>query len=421
MDRDIDKNKHGASESIGQRPKPWLGEYDASKSSGSLSKMLAKRRARKSHAEVRIVGSIDYALLLVVTLLVLFGVVMVFSASYATAGLRFNDPYHFATNTIVFAAVGFVIMWILTNVTYEFYRPWTWVLYVVSIGLLILVIFIGEDGGGATRWLQIPVIGNFQPSEIARAAIIFMMAYMIERYPLLLKNWFGIAFLGMIVGLVAGLIALPGGFTVALITSVIGLAIIAISSSLFWKLVAVGGIAAGGLAAYLWFQYITQADFRGNRVGVWLDPFSDPLGGGYQTIQSLFAIASGGWFGLGLGNSRQASFVPEPHNDIIFSIAVEELGFLGAFLILVFFSVFIWRGIITSMRAPDTYSSIIALGIVFAIGLQVVINIGVVTNTIPNTGVNLPFISYGGTSLVVSMALVGVLLNISRYTKQKPK
>jgi len=402
------------------RTHPAHDEYydDYPEAEPQRPKLMKRRPAREPSAEVRVVGSVDYVLLFVVSVLVLFGIVMVFSASYMTAA-RAGDPFHFLQRSIPFAAVGFLVMFFLSNFNYELIRPLSTLLYGISIGLLVLVLFIGEGPGNVARWITLPFIGRFQPSEVARAAVIFMLAYMIERHPKLPRTLSGLAFLSAIVGIVVALIALPGGFTVAIITAAIGLIMIAIASPYFWRLAALGGIGAAGVGGFLWWQYVTEAGFRGGRFGVWLDPFSDRRGLGYQTIQSLFAIASGEWFGLGIGNSRQATFVPEAHNDIIFAIIVEELGFVGGVVILTLFALFIWRGIIASMRAPDTFSAMVALGIVFAIGFQAIINIAVVTNTIPNTGVNLPFISYGGTSLLVSMALTGILLNISRYSVQK--
>ena len=378
-----------------------------------------RRKPREITPEIRIVGSVDYVMLFVVLILVAFGIVMVFSASNLMASNRFNDPLHFVRQNIIFAGMGGVTMWLLSTLNYELLRPFVPIMYAVAVVLLIAVIAIGETAGGATRWIVLPVIGNFQPSELARAVIIFTMAYAIERNPTLPKTWKGLGMLAAIIGFIVALIALPGGFTVALVTAGIGFGMVAVSSPHFGKFVAMGVAAGSAIGGYLYWQYITGGGFRGSRFGVWLDPFSDPQGRGFQTIQSLYAIATGGWLGLGVGGSQQASFVPEPHNDIIFAIIIEETGFLGACVVLFLFGVFIWRGIIVSMRAPDTFSSLIALGIVFAIGFQAAINIGVVTNTIPNTGVNLPFISYGGTSLLVTMAMVGVLLNISRFSVQK--
>ena len=400
-----------------KRKRAKIVPFDAT---ASYTQRRTKRRTpREVTPEVRVVGSIDYAMLFIVSILVLFGVIMVFSASYQLANIRFGNPFLYLRQNLAFAAIGFFVMLFLANFNYELIRPLTTLIYTISVGLLVLVIFFGEEVGGARRWIELPIIGQFQPSELARAAIIFIIAYLIEKYPKLPRSFLGICFLGGIVGVVAVLIAIPGGATVAIVTSIIGLGIIAVASPYFWRLLVAGGVGGAGVVGWLYWQYTTGGGFRGNRFGAWLDPFSDRYGFGFQIINSLYAIASGGWFGLGIGNSMQVTFIPEPQNDFIFAVIVEELGFMGAFVIIVLFALFVWRGIITSMRAPDMFSSLVSLGIVFALAIPAVLNIGVVTNTIPNTGVNLPFISYGGTSLLVSMALVGVLLNISRYSVQK--
>jgi len=384
-----------------------------------------KRRVRKAVPKpvaVSETGTMDYAMLAIVLILVCIGVVMVFSASYmmtANSARFSHNPFFFFSRGIVWAGIGFVAMLILANFDYRVIRPLSWIFYCVAAALLIAVAIVGVASGGATRWLEIPVIGQFQPSELARPGLIFMLAFLVEKFPKMTGNIPGLAFLLCVVGLLAGLIALPGGLSVAIIVTIIGVGMIAIASPHFKWFVGLGGLGAAAVGLFLWWDSTTGGTFRGRRFSAWLDPFSDPLVSGYQIIQSLFAIASGGWFGLGLGQSRQASFVPEPHNDIIFAIIVEELGFIGAVFIILLFAVFIWRGVIIAMRAPDTFSSMAALGIVFAIGIQAVINIAVVTNSIPNTGVNLPFISYGGTSLIISMAMVGVLLNISKHSVKK--
>jgi len=376
-----------------------------------------------SKSEIRYVGSPDIVIFGVVAVLVLFGIIMVGSASNAMAATRFGDPHRFVRQNIIWASIGFVGMWFLARFSYELIRPLALWAYITSAGLLVAVIVVGIGAGGATRWVSLPVIGQFQPSELARPALIFMLAYLIESFPNTTRTWKGIFALGIIVGFLAGLIALPGGLSVAIIVTAIGIAMIAVASPKFWQLVGIGAIGGAIVGGVLWFQYAFGDGWRGGRFGAWLDPWSDHLGRGFQTIQSLYAIASGGWFGLGLGGSHQSSFIPEPHNDIIFALVIEEFGFFGAFIILLLFGVLIWRGILVAMRAPDTFSSMSAFGIVFAIGIQAIINVAVVTNSIPNTGVNLPFISYGGTSLVVSMAMMGVLLNISRYSvyRKKPR
>ncbi|MCL2215891.1 MAG: putative lipid II flippase FtsW [Defluviitaleaceae bacterium] len=368
------------------------------------------------------IGSVDITLYLVVVILVLIGVVMVFSASYIMAANRVafnNDAFYFLRRNGIFAILGFVIMNLLANVSYEYIRPFVFLIFFIAIGLLIAVMFIGVMSGGAVRWLPFPVIGRFQPSEVAKAALIFMIAYLVEQYPNALRTWKGLFIYAGIVAAMAGLV-LYGGFSSALIVATIGFGMIFIASPHFWRFILAGGGLFAAVAGFLWWDNVFGGGFRGARVSVWREPFSDPTGMGFQIIQSLFAVASGGWFGEGIGQSRQASFIPEPHNDIIFAIIVEELGFIGAGMVLLLFGIFIWRGIIIALRARDTFSSMIAIGIVFAVAFQTVINVAVVTNTIPNTGVTLPFISYGGTSLIVSMALAGILLNISRYTKDRP-
>ena len=379
-----------------------------------------KRIARN---EVREVGKFDMTIFLVVLALVGIGVIMVFSASHMIAANRAvfgNNAYHFLQRNAMFASVGFVLMVITSFVNYDVVRRFSGIIYIIAVVLLIAVVGFGVAAGGAVRWFVIPGTGiQIQPSEMARAAVIFIVASLVEKFPDALKTWKGLFMISGFVGVIVVLIALPGGFSAMLITSAIGFSMIFIASPHFWRFVAMGGAGAAALGGFFAWDVLISGGFRGGRFVAWLDPFSDPLGVGFQTIQSLYAIASGGLFGLGIGQSRQASFVPEPHNDIIFAIIVEELGLLGAGLILTLFGILIWRGVIIALNAPDTFSSMTAMGIVFAFAYPAIINVAVVTNSIPNTGVNLPFISYGGTSLIVSMTLAGVLLNISRYAKRE--
>jgi len=314
------------------------------------------------------------------------------------------------------AAVGFVVLHVAANISYEHVRRFAPILYVVALGLSAAVIVIGFASGGAVRWLPFPVIGRFQPSEVAKAALIFLIAYLLDKSPTRLKTWPGLIFMGCVVALITGLVAY-GGFSSALIVASIGFGMIFIASPHIWRFVAGGGLAVAAITAALWIDATFGDGFRGGRFRAWLDPWAYEQTRGFQVIQSLYAIASGGLFGSGIGQSRQATFVPEAHHDIIFAIVVEELGFIGAAMILLLFAIFIWRGIRVALNSHSTFASMTAIGIVFAIAFQALINVAVVTNSIPNTGVTLPFISYGGTSLVVSMGLAGVLLNISRHTK----
>jgi len=385
------------------------------------------RPTRQSQESEQIVnvGSMDYTIYLVVALLVLIGVVMVFSASYSTTSNWTGPPYHndaffYLRRNAIMAAVGFVILHIAANVSYEHIKRLAPLIYLVTLGLLVAVVIIGIASRGAIRWLPFPVINQFQPSEVAKAALIFMMAYMIDKSPTRLHTWKGLFFMGCVVLLITGLVA-HGGFSSALIVGAIGFGMIFISSPHVLRFMAGGIAAVTAVVGYLWWDANFGDGFRGGRFRAWLDPWAYHETRGYQVIQSLYAIASGGLFGSGIGRSRQATFVPEAHHDIIFAIIVEELGFIGAAMILLLFGIFIWRGIKVALNAHSTFASMTAIGIVFAIAFQALINVAVVTNSIPNTGVTLPFISYGGTSLVVSMGLAGVLLNISRYTKARDR
>ncbi|MCL1878537.1 MAG: putative lipid II flippase FtsW [Defluviitaleaceae bacterium] len=366
-----------------------------------------------------LIGNIDMTLFFVVTILVIIGIIMVLSASHARMAIVQDDAFYLLRRNIPFALFGFVAMNVAARVHYVYLRKFVWVLYAGTVFFLVMVIVGGLAVGGATRWFELPVIGQFQPSELAKASVIFAVAHLVDKYPTALKSWSNLfIFAGMVAVLVA-LVWAPGGFSQGLIVGSIGFGMIFIASPYIWRFVVMGVSAVAGVAAYLGITALLGTGFRGARVMAWLDPWADRggRGVGYQIVQSLYAVASGGMFGEGIGQSMQASSIPEVHNDMIFAVIVEELGLVGAGLILLLFAIFIWRGIVVAMRAPDTFSSMIAIGIVFAIGFQAVINVGVVTNTIPNTGVTLPFISYGGTSLVVFMGLAGVLLNISKYSK----
>jgi cell division protein FtsW len=364
-----------------------------------------------------VIGSMDYTIYLIVMILVLVGIVMVLSASYLNAATRFGDPLYFLKRNLVWAVLGFIAMNILARTPYKIIQRFAPLIYVVSLFLLGLVLVIGISSGGATRWLPLPGGQQFQPSEVAKAAIIFMLAWLIHRNPRLLHTWPGFIRCSVLIVVITALVAY-GGMSSAIITALIGFGMIFVASPHIMRFVIVGAGGGGAVTLYLWWLSTSGEHWRGGRFNAWLDPFSDHLGYGYQIINSLYAIASGGLFGLGIGQSRQKTFLPEPHNDIIFAIICEELGLIGAATIILLFGILIWRGIKVALSALDTFSAMTAIGIVLTIASQVIINIAVATNSIPNTGVTLPFISYGGTSLFVCMALMGVLLNISSYSKE---
>ncbi|MCL2572451.1 MAG: putative lipid II flippase FtsW [Defluviitaleaceae bacterium] len=395
---------------------------DASRPHGSQTRPKAARRPRDPEQVVE-VGSMDYTIYLVVVLLTLIGVVMVFSASYVQAANRAvfnNDALYFLRRNGLMAIGGFVVMNIMARVDYEHLRRLAPLIYMVTIGLLIAVVFIGLASHGAQRWIPFPIIQRFQPSEVAKAATIFILAFMIDKSPKALQTWKGLMIFGAVLG-VMFMLVLYGGFSSGLIVAAVGFGMIFIASPHIWRFILAGVTGVSAIVGYLWYDSVYGDGFRGARFRAWMDPWAYAETRGFQVIQSLYAIASGGLFGSGIGQSRQATFVPEAHHDIIFAIIVEELGLIGAGMILLLFGILIWRGIRVALNAHSTFAAMTAIGIVLAIGFQALINIAVVTNSIPNTGVTLPFISYGGTSLMVSMGLAGVLLNISKYTKAKDR
>ncbi|MCL1935858.1 MAG: putative lipid II flippase FtsW [Defluviitaleaceae bacterium] len=363
--------------------------------------------------KIYVVG-IDTTLYISVFLLILIGIVMVFSASYYVAVTHYNlGPLHFVKSQAMSAALGFIAMTILSKMNYMYLKGIVNIFYFTIFILLIVVLFIGDETGGATRWISIFGF-RFQPSEPAKLAVILMVSKIIATHKNILNTILGTAFVAFFVALIGGLVAIENMST-SIIIFVVGFGIIFIASPYTRIFIVAGVVAVTALTSYLLFF---ATGFRAGRMAAWRDPFSDPTGVGFQTIQSLYAIGSGGIFGVGIGQSRQKlGFIPEAHNDIIFSVIVEELGILGGSLILFLFGIFLWRALKIAINATDMFGSLVATGISIMIGSQAIINVGVVTNTIPNTGVPLPFISFGGTSLLIVMASVGFLLSISKYTK----
>ena len=387
-----------------------------------------------------VLGGVDWVVVAAVVILVLFGILMVFSASYAITGRSANynfNPFHYLTRHSGIAVLGFMVMWMASVVDIEWFKRFSLPLYLVSLGLLVLVLLIGEERGGATRWIAVPVFGQFQPSEVAKFAIVLFLAQVINKFPKILTNdtknkgrnvlsrlWLrykGFLYCLVAVGIMVFLVLL-GNFSTAIIVGIIGGGIIFIASPYVLRFFLGGGLAAGAGGGYLYWMAFhagegVQGAFRGGRVRAWLEPFEYMDTFGYQIVNSLYAIASGGLFGLGIGQSRQKSFLPEVHNDVIFAVVCEELGLIGAGILLSLFAIVVWRGMRIAMNAPDNFMSLTAVGIVIWVASQVIINVAVVTNSMPNTGVPMPFISYGGTALIMNMAAMGVLLNISRRKK----
>ena len=361
-------------------------------------------------------GKMDITFFALVLILLTIGLVMLFSASYAFAYQRFGNSYHFITRQLGFAVFGVAAMYFFSRIDYHIYRKFAWPLYVISVALLIIARLIPPMMDGFHRWIYINIGGtsiNFQPSEIGKFAIVALFAHLISKNYTQMKTFkFGILTFGALLMTIVGLVLIGRHLSAAVIIFIMGFAMMIIGG-IRMKYVGIGlGAGAAGVATVAFTGVI---DYALTRFRYWRDPWADPQGLGYQTIQSLLAIGSGGLLGAGLGQSRQKYlWVPEPHNDFIFSIVAEELGFIGAFIIVVLFACLVWRGFAIAMRAPDKFGSLLCVGLVFQVGLQAVLNMLVVTNTIPNTGISLPFFSYGGTALLMLMAQMGVVLSISR-------
>ena len=354
--------------------------------------------------------------LFIATLLVLaIGLVMVYSASAVLALNQHGDSWFFVKRQMIFAALGIVTMLGLQRLDYMILRRWAKPLLLICFIMLVAVLIpgIGVVRGGARSWLGIGSLG-IQPSEFMKMGlIVFLASYLSSRTEQLPNFFKGLLPPLSLIGLAFGLIMLQPDLGTGAV--LLGATIMMLfAAGMHWR--HIFGLSLFGAAGLV--GLILAAPYRLQRITAFLDPWQDPLGAGYQAIQSLYAIAPGGLFGLGLGMSRQKfSYLPEPQTDFIFAIIAEELGFLGASLVIVLFAIIIWRGMRIAISAPDSFSALLATGIVGMIAVQVMINIGVVIGMMPVTGITLPLISYGGSSLTLMLTALGVLLNISRYAR----
>ena len=357
---------------------------------------------------------LDLPFLVLVLTLVAFGLVMLFSASYAVALYRRGDAYAYIRPQLLYAALGLIAMWLASRVDYHIYHKLAWPVLGVSLVLLVVVLFMPEYNG-CKRWLVIPGVGTLQPSEIAKFAVVLAFSHIISLNASRMKSFsVGVLPFGLVLGTVAVLMLLEPHLSGTLLILGIGAVLMFVGGTgLKWFVLAgAGAVGAVGAAVAVMPDLVPYA---ASRLASWLDPFADPLGDGHQTIQSLYAIGSGGATGLGLGNSRQKHmFVPEPQNDFIFSIVCEELGFVGALAVVTLFVLLLLRGITLAVHAPDRFGGLLVVGFVVQVAMQAALNIAVVTNTIPNTGISLPFFSSGGTSLMMLLGEMGIVLSVSR-------
>ena len=360
-------------------------------------------------------GLLDLPFLVLVVLLVTIGVIMVFSSSYARAYFKEgNSTYYFARQAI-FAVLGIGGMLFVSRINYQLWRSVSFIVLAVTVFFLLLVPIFGTEEGGAKRWIWIGFT-SFQPSELAKVAIVLTFATLMSTYREKMQTFrYGVVPFALILLVICGLVALEKHFSCILILLTIGASMMFLGGTdLKWF--GYGAIAVGVFA----FLYLRFMGYASARVTAWRDPTSDPAGDGYQILQSLYAIGSGGLMGLGLGRSRQKYlYLPEEHNDYIFPILCEELGFVGAMVVLVLFMLLIIRGYWIAMHARDRFGALMAAGLTTHLALQVFLNIGVVTNFLPATGISLPFFSYGGTALLIQLFEVGLILSVSRQNDNK--
>ena len=359
---------------------------------------------------------IDFVLLIIIILLLSLGIIMVLSALSET-----GNSYTYVTKQAIFAVLGFGVMFFFSRFDYRIFKRFYWPIYWISVGILLLVLIPGlkSSANGATRWINIGGLIQFQPSELTKVGmIIFYAGYLSDHKNELrdFKKGF-IKPLAFLVPPIAIALFIQNHLSVGLVMGSITVVMMIMAgckmSHFIFSGLSVGGLGGGALAVYLATkgQSAGSESFRIDRILNFMDPWQDPTGTGWQAIQSLYAIGSG-------DSKQKYLYIPEPQNDFIFSILAEELGFVGCTVVIILFALFIWRGILIAMKAPDMFGSLVATGITTLVLVQVVINIGVVTNTIPNTGMPLPFFSAGGTALIILMGMCGILLNISRSSSK---
>lgn len=369
-------------------------------------------------------GAIDTWFLLCVVLLLIFGAIMSYSASSVFAQNRYGDSGYFFKRYVLYAFLSIIVS--IPFVLFMTPRMWKGggvIIYAVTIVLLLLVLVIGDSGGGAQRWIALGPI-TIQPSEIAKMALVMVLALYMSKYEKKITSVhqfggsfrYGVLIPGGIIGLICGLVALEKHISGLIIIGMIGISVMYLGGTRRkWIALILGTVALAACGLVLVSEY-AQA-----RVNTWINiDTADPRGEAWQTLQGLYAIGSGGLFGRGLGYSQQKfGYVSQPQNDFIFTIICEELGFFGAILVVGLFGFLVWRGFKIASHAPNKFCSLVVYGLVFKTAIQAALNIAVVTNAIPNTGIALPFFSSGGTALAIQIFEMAVILSISRYSTLK--
>ena len=359
----------------------------------------------------------DYSLLFVVLVLIIFGLVMIYSTSSYEANLEYKDAAYYLKKQLVATVLGIVVMVVLARIDYRFWEKFAiWGIIISAILIVLVKSPLGRTVNGASRWIYIGSL-SIQPAEIAKIAVILFMASILSRIGKKgIQKFKGIVTVLILPIIIAGMVyALTQNLSSAIIIGGIAIVMWFVASPDYKKFVILLMLVVIVAAVGIYLAHSDILGFRGERIKAWLDPEAYASGTGFQTLQALYAIGSGGLFGKGIGQSLQKlGFIPEAQNDMIFSIICEELGLAGAIAVLVLFIILIWRCMVIANNAQDLFGALLVTGVMAHFAIQVILNVAVVTNTIPNTGITLPFISYGGTSMLFLLAEIGLVLSVGR-------
>ena len=355
--------------------------------------------------------SIDYVLLILVLLLVVFGLVVLYSTSAYNGRVKFADPAYYLRKQFFATSIGLFSMYLVSCMDYRRLQNYAWIGYGIALMLSTAVLYVGREYNGSKRWLALGPL-SFQPSEYAKLAVVVLLAAIVSRNASHMKSW---KYMFLVILLILPVVGLVGSNNLSTAIIILGIAVILIfvANPRFLPFLWIGGTGVGFIGIFLSLE-----SYRLERLAIWRNP--ELYEKGYQTMQGLYAIGSGGLFGVGLGESMQKlGFVPEAQNDMIFSIICEELGLTGAVAVLVIFGLLIWRLMVIATWTKDLFGALLAAGVMGHIMIQVILNVAVVTNTIPNTGITLPFVSYGGTSVVFLLLEMGIALSVSRGVRKE--
>ena len=367
----------------------------------------------KKKSKLILKNPLDFTLLITVFILLGLGIITVLSARSPTARAETGNSYKYLIKQMEAAVIGIFLMFVASKIDYKLWQKNYKIIYCICMILLLAVCALGREAGGAKRWLDMGFL-SFQPSEVAKVGvIIFYSAWLTKNKEKLKTFKYGFVYpLSWLLIPIFFILILQNHFSATLVICMLAAILMILAGCKIRYFIFVGiPLAALGIFAII----VAGQGFRMQRILTFFDPWQDIKGKGWQIVQSLYAIGSGGLFGVGLGESKQKYlYIPEPHNDFIFAVLAEELGFIGCAIVIILFAILIWRGITIAMKAPDMFGSLLAAGITSMIAIQVLVNIAVVTASMPVTGMALPFFSYGGTALIITLTSIGILLSVSR-------